>query len=64
MPIQVYGTVFKKLYIFVTYKSSQEARVLHNTRLERLANDKNANLLVQVVNYEEYEMLCYKTFYH
>ncbi len=31
--------------------------MLHNTRLARLANDKHSNLLVQIISYEEYEVL-------
>ncbi len=30
---------------FTTYEWAQQARVLHNTLLERLANNKNSSLL-------------------
>jgi hypothetical protein len=49
---------YSQRYIFLaTYKLAQKARVLHKTRLERLADDKNTNLLVQFVSYEEKEVL-------
>jgi len=36
-----------------SYESAQKARVLHNTRLVRLVNDKRSNLLVHFVSYEQ-----------
>jgi hypothetical protein len=45
------GTIFT---FFVIYKS---ARVLHNTRLQRLAIGKHSNLLDPFLSYEEYEVL-------
>ncbi len=36
---------------------AQKARVLHNTRLERLANEKNSNVFVKFVSYEERKVL-------
>ncbi len=43
--------------IFVTYESAQKAGVLHKAWLERLANDKRSNLLVQFVSFKEKEVL-------
>ncbi len=39
------GTYSKHFIFFVTYESAQQARVLHNTRLERLANEKHSNFI-------------------
>jgi hypothetical protein len=51
------GPYSQHYVVFVTYKLAQKARVLHNTRLKRLAGEKHSNLLVQFVSYEEYEVL-------
>jgi hypothetical protein len=41
----------------VTYEWVQGARVLHYTRLERLARDKHSDLLGTFISYEENEVL-------
>jgi hypothetical protein len=51
------GIVFTTLIFFVTYHWTQQARVLHYTRLERLARDKHSSLLGPFVSYEENEVL-------
>jgi len=45
------------IFFFVTFKSAQLARMLHNIRLQRLSNVKHSNLLIQFVSYEEKEVL-------
>jgi hypothetical protein len=42
---------------FVTHEWACKARVLHDNRVESLAEDKQSNLLVQLINYEEKEVL-------
>ncbi len=42
---------------FVTYKWAKESRMVHYTRLERLAKNKCSNLLGQYVSYKEIEVL-------
>ncbi len=42
---------------FVTYKLAQQARMLHNIRLQKLSNVKHSNLLVQFKSCDEYEVL-------
>ncbi len=45
-------------FIFsVTYKWAQKARVLHNTKPERLAKDNHSNLFSPFVSYDENELL-------
>ncbi len=45
-------------FIFIiAYKCAKESRVLYNTILERLASDKNSNLLGQFTNHKEIEVL-------
>jgi hypothetical protein len=41
---------------FLTYEWTQKARVLHNTRLERLASNKHSSILGQHVSCEENEV--------
>ncbi len=43
--------------LFVTYKWAQLVRVLHYTRLGRLAMDKDSSLLGPFLSYEENEGL-------
>jgi hypothetical protein len=45
------------LIFFLTYKSDQKTRLLHNIKLERLANEKHSNLLGLFITYEENEVL-------
>jgi hypothetical protein len=40
-----------------TYESAQQARLLHNTELERLASDKHSNLFGLFVSYDENEII-------
>ncbi len=40
-----------------TYESAQQARLLHNTELERLASDRHSNLFGLFVSYDENELL-------
>jgi hypothetical protein len=47
------GAVFTKLNFLGTYNLVQNDTVLHYTRLERLAKDKNYSLLVPSINYEK-----------
>jgi hypothetical protein len=49
----IYNTSFS----FVTYEWAQQVRVLHKTRLERLARDKDSSLLVPFVSYEENKLI-------
>ncbi len=49
---------YSQHYIFfVTYKLAHKARLLHNTKLERLTSDKHSNLLCQFQSYKENEVL-------
>ncbi len=45
------------LIFFVTYEWAQHAKVLHCTRLERLANGKHSRLLGPLLSYGEEEVL-------
>ncbi len=45
------------IYFFVTNKITQKARVLHYTRLEKLAKDDNSNLLDPFQSNKESEVL-------
>jgi hypothetical protein len=45
------------LIFFVTYECAKKARVLHYTRLQRLATDKHSNLSVPFVSYDENKVL-------
>jgi hypothetical protein len=45
---------YKHFILFVTYEWTQLARVLHYTRLERLARGKHFSLLGLLVIYEEF----------
>ncbi len=47
------GAVFTTLHFLRKLKNRPNKLVLHNTRLERLAIDKNFNLLVLFASYEE-----------
>jgi hypothetical protein len=38
---------------FVIIESTQRARVVHNTRMERLVSYKHSNLLIQLISYEK-----------
>jgi hypothetical protein len=42
---------------YATYESAQQARPLHNNKLERLASDKSSNLFGSFVSYEENEVM-------
>jgi hypothetical protein len=42
----ILGPYSQHFISFLTCKSAQQTRALHNTRLERLANEKYSNLLV------------------
>ncbi len=43
--------------LFVTYKRTKEARVLHLTRVEKLGSDKHSSLFGLFVSCEENEVL-------
>jgi hypothetical protein len=51
------GPYSQHFIFFVTYEFAQWAWVLHCTRLERLAMDKQSSLLVPLVSYKEYKVL-------
>ncbi len=51
------GAVFTTLFFFVTYEWTQEAKVLQNSDLERLASDKQSSLMGTAVSYKEKEVL-------
>ncbi len=57
--IQGPEAVFTTLYYLrnLTYESAQQARLFHNTKLERLTSDKHSNLSGQFVSYKENEVL-------
>jgi hypothetical protein len=49
----------KHLIFFVTYEWGQLARVLRNTRLERLAMDRHSSLLSPFISYKENKVYQY-----
>jgi hypothetical protein len=51
------GPYSQRIILFVTNKWAQIAKVLHYTRLERLARGKQFNLLDSFVSYEKNEMV-------
>ncbi len=51
-----WGPYSQHSILFVTYVSAQEAILFHDTKLERLTSDKQANLLGQFLSYEENEV--------
>jgi hypothetical protein len=51
--VQAPGTVFTSLIFFVTYEMDPISSSVHYTGLERLAVDKQSNLLGQLLSYEE-----------
>ncbi len=53
----IYGPYSQQIIFFATYESVQSARLLHNIRLQGVSNDKNSNLLVQFICYDEKEVL-------
>ncbi len=56
-PYRAQGAYSQHFIFFVTYHWAQKARVLHYTRLERLARGKHSSLLDPFVSYEENEVL-------
>jgi hypothetical protein len=55
--IAVLGPYSQHFIFFVSFESAQQARLLYNINLERLASDKQSNLLGQSVSYKENEVL-------
>ncbi len=51
------GAYSQHFIFFVTYELAQQARMLHNIRLQKLSNDKQSNLLVLFISCKEYEVL-------
>jgi len=51
------GAYSQHIIFFINNHCTQKARVLHNTRLERLARDKHFSLFYPFVSYEENEAL-------
>jgi len=46
------GPVFTKLHFLETYEWTQQAKVLHNAILERLAGDESSSWMDPFVSYE------------
>jgi hypothetical protein len=54
--IQLHELYSQHFFVFVTYEWAQQAIVLHNTRVGRLAMDKHSSLFGQFASYKENEM--------
>ncbi len=55
--IQFQGPCSQHFIFFLIYEWAQYARVLHHTRLERLASEKHSSLLCPLLSYEENKKL-------
>ncbi len=52
------GTYSKHFIFFMTHERAQYARVLHYSRLERLARDEHSSLLCSFTSYKENDCDC------